>query len=491
MGVIKRQGIKQSIVNYIGVAIGALSTLFIYPLDTQTYGLARFLIDTAVFLSPFLMLGFAGVSFKFFPYFNNVERKHSGFLPFLLMATTVGAILFLLCVWLFKDTIYTMYADKSPLFERYLVYIVPIAILLAFVSILNSYCTNLKRIVVPGMLGNLIKVVLPLLLLAYLWGYLSLDGFVNGILLNYVLLFTATILYVRWLGQLFLKPDFSLLDRPMLKQVGNYAIYSLFGSIGSVLAFRIDSFMIATMVDLDNNGVYGIAAFIGTAIAIPTNAISQISSPIIADSLKHDDLSHVEMLYKRSSINLMVAGCFLLAGIVVSLQDLFAIMPNSAQLQDGIWVVILIGLAKVIDMATSVNNQIINYSKHYRFSFYAILCLAVFNIACNLIFIPRFQIIGAAMATLASLGLYNLIKLIFIYLKFDMHPFSRPTLLILLITTIAFGVAWLMPVTSSPFPNIMLRSFVVAAIYLPAVYYLKVSTDINGLVDQLIRKLKG
>ncbi len=490
MGVIKRQGIKQSIVNYIGVTIGALSTLLIYPLDTEAYGLARFLIDTAVFLAPFLMLGFAGVSFQFFPYFRDKEQKHWGFLPFLLLATLGGVLLFLLLAWLFKEHIYTIYSEKSPLFSRYLIYTVPIAILVAFIGIFNSYSTNLKRIVVPGMLGNLIKIVLPLLMLGYIWKYLSRDDFVNGILINYVILFIATVLYIHWLGHLFLRPNFKKLNRPMLRQIGNYALFSLFGSIGSVLAFRIDSIMVATLVDLQNNGVYGIAAFIATAIAIPTNAIVQISSPIISDSLKKKDLQHVEMLYKRSSINLIIAGCLLLVGIIVSLQDLFALMPNADQLQDGIWVVILIGLAKLIDMATSVNNQIINYSQYYRFSFYAILCLAVFNVVCNLLFIPRYQIVGAAMATLASLSLYNGIKLVYIYKKFRMHPFSRQTVLILGIAVLSWLVAWLIPLTHSPLLNILIRSAVITCLYIPLVYRLKVSEDVNQLIDQLLSSLQ-
>ena len=31
MGVIKRQSIKQGLVTYLGIIIGALSTLFVYP----------------------------------------------------------------------------------------------------------------------------------------------------------------------------------------------------------------------------------------------------------------------------------------------------------------------------------------------------------------------------------------------------------------------------------------------------------------------------
>ena len=83
MGVIKRQGIKQSLVNYFAVAVGAISVVFIYPLDRGTYGLARFIIDGGMFIAPFLMLGFSSVTIRFFPFFKDEERGHNGFLFFI------------------------------------------------------------------------------------------------------------------------------------------------------------------------------------------------------------------------------------------------------------------------------------------------------------------------------------------------------------------------------------------------------------------------
>ena len=74
MGVIKRQGIKQSLVNYFAVVVGAVSVIFIYPLDRETYGLARFVIDGGMFIAPFMMLGFSSVTIRFFPFFKD-EKK--------------------------------------------------------------------------------------------------------------------------------------------------------------------------------------------------------------------------------------------------------------------------------------------------------------------------------------------------------------------------------------------------------------------------------
>ena len=115
------------------------------------------------------------------------------------------------------------------------------------------------------------------------------------------------------------------------------------------------------------------------------------------------------MLYQRTSINLLIVGLLLFIGIIASVGDIFSIMPNSEEMLAGVSVVLFIGLSKVVDMGTSINDQIIDYSKFYRFRLYALILLAVFNVVCNLLFIPKFQIAGAALATLASIVMYNLV----------------------------------------------------------------------------------
>jgi O-antigen/teichoic acid export membrane protein len=491
MGVIKRQSIKQSLVNYFAVGIAAVSTILIYPQDKETYGLARFIIDTSMIAAPFILLGFAGAGIRFFPQFKNEAKGHRGFLFFLLLAVAFGSLIYILLGFVFKDFIYNIFADKTEIYRQFLPYLIPIAIFIAFFNLLFSYSANFKRIVVPAILQNLIKVSLPLLILFYLWQMLTLEQLVDGILINYAVALLGIVLYIYWLGQLKLKPDFSLLTKTRVREIGSFAMFNLFGSIGSVLAFRIDSIMISTLLDFQSNGAYAIAAFIANAIAIPTNAVSQISGPIVTESFRNNDLSHVKKLYQDSSINLLIIGLLLFVCIIASVEDLFSIMPKSEELRGGLLIVLFIGAAKIVDMATSINNQIISYSKYYRFGFYAILMMAVFNIVTNIILIPKYQIIGAAAATFASLSLYNLVKMLFIQWKFKMQPFTLKTLWILIIAGVAYFIATHIPVTNIAVLNIIIRSVVIGIIYIAAVLYFDISREYRDMILSVIQKIKS
>ena len=489
MGVIKRQGIKQSIVNYAGVFLAAFSTIFIYVLDQELYGAARFVIDTAFLLSPFILLGATSVAIRYFPIFKNEENGHNGLLSILGIQFLIGGIIVIAVLFLFRERIFDLYADKSEIFTSQFFKIAILALIIALFNMLYSYTSNFKRIVVPSIFLNLIKVSLPILVLLCYYEYVPFSFLINGVLGTYILALLGILIYLSHLGQLKFNFKFDIVDKPLMKGMSSFAMFSLLSGMGSMLAFKIDSLMVSTLIDFENNGVYTIALFIGNAIAIPTTAILQIASPIVADAIKNKDIPQVDSLYGKSSLNLLIFGVLLFVLVMAGILDLFHLMPtDNFDIHSGYYIVMAIGLAKLVDMATSINSQIINYSKYYKFNVVAILLMAVINIILNLVLIPKYQVIGAAMATFLSLTIYNLIKLVFIYTKFKIQPFSVQTLWVLGIGLLSFGIAYFIPDTGQPFLNLVLKSMVIAAIYLTLTLRLKVSEDINEMWQQIIQK---
>jgi O-antigen/teichoic acid export membrane protein len=144
----------------------------------------------------------------------------------------------------------------------------------------------------------------------------------------------------------------------------------------------------------------------------------------------------------------------------------------------------------LVDLATSVNTDIIGFSKKYQFNFYALFILAILNIASNLYFIPKYDIVGAAIATFCSLSLFNLVKLIFIWINFKMQPFTFATVKILLLAGLCWAMIYFIPFDFHPIVNIMLRSVLLTIVYGGLTLYLEISPDVNGMVRSGLGKLK-
>lgn len=488
MGIIQRQGIKQSLVNFIGVAIGVLSTLFIYPYDKEAYGLARFIIGTGMLLVPFINMGLGNVAIKFFEEFSSENSGNRGFLGFLLAANCGGVIIFLIIAFLAKDSIYSFYQDRSPLFREFIPYLVPMAVILSFFQLLTNYSTNYRKIVVPAIFQNFIKLSLPFLFLLLLNDIIGFKGMANGIVINFGIIIIGMLIYLKILGAWDLKIDRKFLNKERMSRIRTFAVFGLLTNVGSVLAIRIDEIMIPTLLDFKSNGVYAISAFIGNSIMIPGTAIMTISSPIVAKAYREENMAYIGDLYKRVSMNLTFVGMLFLICVAASIQDLFSILPKSQEFVGGVAVVLFLSSAKVIDLATSINNQIINYSKHFRFGMYAILIMGGLNIVLNLLFIGHFEmgIIGAAAATFCSLCLYNLIKLTFIFFKFKIQPFSAKTIYLILLAGLSYCLIFILPEFQNAVLNILVKSLVIGGTYVFAVIALKVSDDVNRLYAQAL-----
>ena len=153
-------------------------------------------------------------------------------------------------------------------------------------------------------------------------------------------------------------------------------------------------------------------------------------------------------------------------------------------------IIIVLALARLFDLATSFNGEIIMYSKFFKFNFWSGVLMVVIGIATNLVFIPIYGILGAAIATALTLTFINTIKIIFIYIKMGFLPFNSNMLVALFIGLVVLSVDYLTPELENVYLNLLARSALVVLIFFPLLIGFKVSSDINETIRTMINKLK-
>jgi len=491
MGVVKRQGIKQSIVTYVSMVVGAVNLVFLYPaaLTKEEIGIINFVRDAAILLSPFLFWGGTELIVRYFPTFKDEKKGHHGYLFFLHLIFGFGILTLGLVYFLFNDHLLEYFAGKSPLFTAYLPFVVPLVILVTYAAIFTSYTSNFQRITVPAIFNELVpKLGMMVLTLAFFFNLIIFEGIFWGQVAFYALIVIAQILYVAKLGQFYLWPNLGFLKKPLLKDVTTFGLYGLVGSLGSRIGERINTVMLGTIATLGDTGVYTVAFFISDAIDAPRRAISRISSPLLSDKWKHGKMDEIEEIYQKSSLNQLIVGLGLLLAVWVSVDEIFQIMPNGEVFRQGKYVILVLGTARVIDMLTGVNTEIISYSGFYKYNFYLIILLGLSSIGFNAWLIPVFTINGAAMATLISLTLYNLFKFILIWRKLKMQPFSWQIAGVMLIGLLAyFASAWI-PSFGFPLVGLVLKSSLTLLIFGGLILYFQLSPDINQLLVSALKR---
>ena len=78
MGVIAKQSIRGTIVTYLGIGVGIITTFFVLTrfLTSEEIGLARVLIDAATLFVGLAQLGTNNSIIRFYPYFKDKNGDH-------------------------------------------------------------------------------------------------------------------------------------------------------------------------------------------------------------------------------------------------------------------------------------------------------------------------------------------------------------------------------------------------------------------------------
>ena len=492
MGIIKRQAVKGTILTYIGALIGFIISGILFPriLATNQIGLLSVLVSYSLIFAQFSTLGFIGPTTRMFPYFRDKENNHHGFLPLALFVTTVGVILVLMIFFLLKPYLVDKSLEKSPLLAEYINAIVPLIIVTVYFNILDNYFKVLYNAVIGIFLKEFLQRILILVaIILYITHVLNFHHFVIAYISCFAIpTFIIIIVLIRE-GQFNLKPQLSFLTKGLIKTM---AIMSLFGIISSatgVITINIDRIMIDDILGLASTGIYTIAFFYGTLVILPSRALHKISSVIIADSWKEKDMGKLKIIYYKSSLNQLIFGLLTLIGIWANIDNILKILPP--EYESGMYVILLIGLAYLFDMAIGVNASIIGNSKYYPVNAIIMVSMVLLIIVTNLIFIPRFGIVGAAFASALTKFLVSLARYLFVLIKFKMQPYNYKFIIVLAIGAISYIVGFYLPEIKYFVLDIFIRGLLISIVFTGLILLFKVSEDINSTFLNILSGIKA
>ncbi len=488
MGILLKQSFWSSLIIYIGVLIGFINSLILFPkyLKTEEIGLLRQIISAATLLLPLAAFGISGTSIKFYPEFSKDVKSKNEFFSFQFLLTIIGLFLVLILTFIFNKELINFFSKKSELITDYFDIIFFILFLLTLSTIFESYLKSRMHIILPNFTNGVLNRIftgLSVLLLS-----VSIINFHQMIYLQ-VPIYSIGVLILIFYS--YKKEKFTI-DLNFIKiknkinSILNFNIYSLISGFGNIIILNIDILMISALLGLSDTGIYTTAFYIAIIIEMPRRAVSQISTPILSKLFKEKNLISVKNYYKIVSINQLIIGSLLFLLVISNLENIFNLIPNKDNFIKGISIVPIICIAKLITMSSSFGSELILMSKHYKFSVTSIIILAIITIISNYFLIPIYGINGAAYAALLSSIIFNLSKIIFIYSKYRFLPFSNKSVFVIIITIITYLIIYFLPSNQNYILDILFKSLFIIIFFIPIIYLFKVSIDLNKLIDKLL-----
>jgi O-antigen/teichoic acid export membrane protein len=324
------------------------------------------------------------------------------------------------------------------------------------------------------------------LIVIYFLEYISFDQLMIGLVMIYAAMSAILMLYFFKLKILYLRIDLRLITKKLIKDLLTFYTYIIVVGFHRMVVSRIDVLMIPALLSTKDVGIYSVALFIGAIIDMPCRAVNQLSTPIIAQAWFDQNMKRIQDVYQKSAVNQFILGGLLFLGIWCNIDNIFRLMPKGNIYQSGKYVVLFIGLTRLIEMAAGASDVIILQSKYYRFNTILVIVLALFLFSTNLLFIPIFQITGAALATALSIFLYTLIKFIFLWITFRLQPFTKNVVWVIAAMLITWLLVGRLPMLDVALVDVIVRSTMITILFMSIVIFFKVSGDMNSFLYKTV-----
>ena len=485
MGIVLKQSFINTLILFLGFGIGGINVLFLYThfLHEDYFGLITFLLSAANIILPLLVFGMQNTIIKYYTSYK-FKKDRDSFLTTTLIIPLFIIIPFALIGSLVYESIATWISAENEIIKKYTYLIFIVAIFMGYFEVFYAW----TKVQMKSVFGNFIKELFPrfctsFLLVAVYLKWLTNEQFIYGVVIVYGLSTLIMMVYAFFIY----KPIFRFSLPSNIKEILSFSAYIIVAGSAAGILLEIDKFMIPQMEQIAQVAYYSVGIYIASVIAIPTRAMQQITIPITAKDMNENNMVEVEKLYQQSSINLLVVGGLFFLLINLNIVDMYELI-NKPQFTKGIWVVLIISISKLMELALGTGNAILVNSNYYKIFFYLSLAMAATVIGLNKWLISLIGIDGAALATLIVTILYSVIKIFYIQAKFKIQPFTIKTLKIGGIIAIVFFIFYFLNFNFHPIVNMLLKGVLITILYLIMIKKFHISKELDTLLVNYLNK---
>ena len=492
MSSIRRQSIISSLVIYIGFGVGLLN-IYLFTrkgifLEPQ-YGLYNAFIAIATLMMTFSSFGMPTYIYKFFPYYkSHLPDKQNDQAAIALFTGIIGFIVIILAGILFKPLVVKKYITYAPEIITYYNWIFVLGFGLLIFTLLEAWAWQIHKSIFTNFLKELgwrlFTMVLILLFAAQL---ISFDLFIKLFAFSYPFIAVILLVYLLYTKQIRFNFKLSYVTRRFSGSILKLTSFVYAALVVFNISIVFDSLLISSVLldALAQLAIYSVAQNIAAMIQAPQRGIISASMIHLATAWKEKNMELIRKIYQRSSINQLLFACGFFSLVVMNLQDAVVTFELKDTYLKAFYVVIFLGMAKLVDMGTGVNAQIIATSTYWRFELFSGIILLTVMLPLSYILTLGYGIVGTAVAQLISISIYNLIRVLFLWNKFRLQPFSRQTIYIILHGAACFGLSYWLFRDLHSWAGLFARSIFFCVVFAGGAIYMNLSPDIQPVLKNL------
>jgi O-antigen/teichoic acid export membrane protein len=261
-----------------------------------------------------------------------------------------------------------------------------------------------------------LRVVVILILM-----FLRLDAFLA------LLTFGVTDLIASVFLFFFINKEFSLLRslkdaRWEVGEISKFAFPFWISDLLNTMRNHVQTLFLGSLSTITSVGIFTIIDRVNLVSKMAYRSISTSTKPVIAELQAKEDWAQVGYLYKVSSrwgitLNLPV---FLI--LVIFPNDLLSLF--GASYQAGATALIFLAFSELVNTGTGLGGVIIDMTGQNRIKLFNSIFQVILSISANVILIRAYGLLGAAIASLISIGTINILRMAEVFWLYGLVPYD-------------------------------------------------------------------
>lgn len=440
MGQISRQSAVFFVGTMFTAAAGYLFKVYLArKLGADALGIYALGMTIVGFFSLFIGLGLPQAAVRFVASYSATEqheRLHVFLrraISLLLVANLVlGGVMFLLGPWLAQN----LY--KTPGLVPYIPLFITILVIGAFSAFFGQVLAGFKdvarRTVITNFIASPSNIVFGVILIAtgwglrgYLWGQVA-----SGAIGACLLLAAAWKLMPAAARQ---GPQHPV---ALESEVLSFSLAVFAMSVLEFLLSQADKIMIGAFLNVQQVGIYAVAASLVAFVPVALQSVNQIFSPTIADLHVRGERALLGRIFQTLTkwiTGLTLPLAFVMIVFSKPLMHLFGTAFEAG------WLVLIIGtLGQLINAGVGSVGYLLLMSGNQKRLLRVQAMMAIFLIVMTLVLVRSFGIIGVAVAAALTNALTNYLCLREVRLALELWPYNRTYLRLLVPSAASFAV---------------------------------------------------
>ncbi|HEY7736850.1 MAG TPA: flippase [Candidatus Limnocylindrales bacterium] len=282
--------------------------------------------------------------------------------------------------------------------------------------------------------------------------------------------------------------------RPVRRETREMLVFSLpiwFSNIVTTVGTNLQTLVLSAFSTLANVGIFAIAAHVNLLASLFHTSVVQSSMAIFADLHDRGDRPGLGHLYQTTSKWTFSLNLPLFIVIVLFPGALLSVFGSG--FSAGAPALVILGLEALANSATGTSGSLLDMTGHTRVKFVNSTVAAGTALALNVLLIPPFGLIGAAMAALGATLAVNLLRVAQVWYLLRLLPWERsfvkPILAGLGAFAVGAGVAMALA-GIDPILRVLVGGLAIVAVYAFILVRLGISDDDRELLSRAARRFR-